>query len=146
MISLCDFTHPWQRSCHCRHVVKSSRKRTSHFPNHLFHQETNVSVETVIQSLPASDAQLEKIKQEQDDVCKQIKEYCMSIQLASKTQTIRSYTPMLPSTSYLRSQLRMVYSFEETDSSFRHPCDWRSLLKFTQAIKVSLSLDNKLPD
>ena len=46
--------------------------------NHLFYQETSVFVDTMVQSLPASDAQLERIKQEQeqDDVCKQIKVYC----------------------------------------------------------------------
>ena len=43
--------------------------------DNLFQKET---VETVIQSLPASDAQLERVKQEQehDEVCKQIREYC----------------------------------------------------------------------
>lgn len=46
--------------------------------DYLFYQETSVFVDTVVQSLPASDAQLEKIRQEQeqDDVCKQIKVYC----------------------------------------------------------------------
>ena len=43
--------------------------------DHSFFQETNVFVDTVIQSLPASDVQLERIK-EQDDVCRQIMVYC----------------------------------------------------------------------
>ena len=43
-----------------------------------FHHEGNAFINTVIQGLPASDRQLETIKeqQEQDEVCQQIKAYC----------------------------------------------------------------------
>ena len=46
--------------------------------DNLFNQETSAFVNVVIQSLPASDKQLERIKdeQKQDDVCKQIEAYC----------------------------------------------------------------------
>lgn len=67
--------------------------------DHLFYQETNVFVDTVIQSLPASDAQLERIKQEQeqDDVCKQIRVYCRDGWPAKHelTGAIRPYYPVL---------------------------------------------------
>ena len=43
-----------------------------------FHHEGNAFINTVIQGLPASDRQLETIKEqeEQDEVCQQIKVYC----------------------------------------------------------------------
>ena len=43
-----------------------------------FHHEGNAFINTVIQGLPASDQQLERIKEqeEQDEVCQQIKVYC----------------------------------------------------------------------
>ena len=67
--------------------------------DHLFHQETNAFVQTVIQGLPASDGHLERIKQEQeqDDVCKQIKTYCRVGWPAKHelTGAIRPYYPVL---------------------------------------------------
>ena len=67
--------------------------------DHLFHQETNAFVQTVIQGLPASDGQLERVKQEQeqDDVCKQLKVYCREGWPARHdlTGAMRPYHPML---------------------------------------------------
>ena len=61
MIPLSDFTHPWQRSCHCRHVIQSFRTRTKQFRSFLS-QRDNVYVKRVVQSLPDSGGQLEKLK------------------------------------------------------------------------------------
>lgn len=67
--------------------------------DHLFFQETNAFVEAVIQGLQASDWQLERIKQEQeqDDVCNQIKVYCRDSWPAKHelTGAIRLYYPVL---------------------------------------------------
>ena len=57
-----------------------SRAQTS-VPNscdNLLNQETKVFIDTVIKNLPASDTQLERIQQEQeqDEICKQIQSYC----------------------------------------------------------------------
>ena len=58
-------------------ILSRAATSTLSSSDHSFFQETNVFVDTVILSLPASDAQLERIKleQEQEDVCKQIMVY-----------------------------------------------------------------------
>ena len=64
----------------------------------LFYRETSVFVDAVVQSVPASDAQLERIKreQEQDDVCKQIIVYCRDSwpEKHELTGAIRPYYPV----------------------------------------------------
>ena len=64
----------------------------------LFYRETSVFVDAVVQSLPATDAQLERIKreQEQDDVCKQFIVYCRDgwPEKHELTGAIRPYYPV----------------------------------------------------
>ena len=64
----------------------------------LLNQEARAFVNVVIQGLPASDEQLERIKgeQKQDDVCKQIKTYCKDgwPEKHVVTGALRPYYPM----------------------------------------------------
>ena len=62
----------------------------------LFYKETSVFVDAVVQSISASDAQLERIKREQDDVCKQIIVYCRDSwpEKHELTGAIRPYYPV----------------------------------------------------
>ena len=74
-----------------------------------------------------------KLEQEQDNVCKQIMVYCRDGWPAK-----HGLEPYTLTTQYRqKSQLQMVY--------FQHLCNWKSLTRFTQAIRALLSVENK-PD
>ena len=66
--------------------------------DNLFNQEASANVHVVIQSLPVSDKQLERIKEEQqqDDVCKQIEAYCRDgwLEKHERTGALRPYYPL----------------------------------------------------
>lgn len=101
--------------------------------DHLFHQK-NKCIHWV-KSLPESDPQLERIKQELDEVCKQIKVYSQD-SWPEKHQLAGAILLFY----LVRSEITCESGLLEADSSFRHLCDCNSSTEFTQAILVSQSV------